>query len=64
MGDLKYGRTVHSLAILLSNFNVNLYFISPKGLKMRNRDKDFLRQRLAKYKEVTQFRTILKRTIF
>jgi len=26
MGDLKYGRTVHSLAILLSNFNVNTYF--------------------------------------
>jgi aspartate carbamoyltransferase catalytic subunit len=59
MGDLKYGRTVHSLAILLSNFNVSLYFVSPKELKMRNRDKDFLRQRQAKYKEVTQFRAIL-----
>jgi aspartate carbamoyltransferase catalytic subunit len=60
MGDLKYGRTVHSLAILLSNFNVSIYFISPKELKMRNRDKDYLRQREVRYKEVTQFRTILK----
>ena len=59
MGDLKYGRTVHSLAILLSNFNLNLYFISPKELKMRNRDRDFLRQKQVKYKEATQFKTIL-----
>ena len=59
MGDLKYGRTVHSLAILLSNFNVNVYFISPVELKMRNRDKDFLRQRQMNYKEITNFRKIL-----
>jgi len=59
MGDLKYGRTVHSLAILLSNFNINVYFISPVELKMRNRDKDFLRQRQMNYKEITNFRKIL-----
>jgi len=59
MGDLKYGRTVHSLAILLSNFNVNTYFISPVELKMRNRDKDSLRQRQMNYKEITNFRKIL-----
>ncbi|MCX6706693.1 MAG: aspartate carbamoyltransferase [Candidatus Woesearchaeota archaeon] len=33
-GDLKYGRTVHSLAIALSHFNCRLYFISPESLKM------------------------------
>ncbi|MHA1931355.1 MAG: aspartate carbamoyltransferase [Promethearchaeota archaeon] len=59
MGDLKYGRTVHSLAILLSNFKVNVYFISPIELKMRNRDKDFLRQQQMNYKEITNFRKIL-----
>lgn len=59
MGDLKYGRTVHSLSILLSNFDVNIYFISPKELRMRNRDKDFLRQRQVKYKELTKYRLIL-----
>ncbi|MFX1317118.1 MAG: aspartate carbamoyltransferase [Promethearchaeota archaeon] len=59
MGDLKYGRTVHSLSILLSNFDVNIYFISPKTLKMRNRDKDFLRQQQVKYKEIAKYRLIL-----
>ncbi|MGC8564822.1 MAG: aspartate carbamoyltransferase [Thermoplasmata archaeon] len=34
IGDLKYGRTVHSLAIALSNFGANLYLVSPKGLEM------------------------------
>lgn len=34
IGDLKYGRTVHSLADALSKFNCNLFFISPDALKM------------------------------
>jgi len=59
MGDLKFGRTVHSLSILLSNYDVNIYFISPKELTMRKRDKDFLRQRQAKYKEIEKYRDIL-----
>ncbi len=59
MGDLKFGRTVHSLSILLSNYDVNIYFISPKELMMRKRDKDFLRQRHAKYKEIEKYRDIL-----
>ncbi|MFX1494813.1 MAG: aspartate carbamoyltransferase [Promethearchaeota archaeon] len=59
MGDLKYGRTVHSLAILLSNYDVNIYFISPKVLMLRNRDKEILRQRHVKYKEVEKYREIL-----
>ena len=34
MGDLKYGRTVHSLAYALSYFDTKMYFISPKDLSM------------------------------
>lgn len=34
VGDLKYGRTVHSLAQALSLFNCQFYFISPKALAM------------------------------
>src|SRR4030042_4763125 len=34
LGDLKYGRTVHSLARLLSLYNVRLNYISPEILKM------------------------------
>ncbi|MHA1670339.1 MAG: aspartate carbamoyltransferase [Promethearchaeota archaeon] len=59
MGDLKYGRTVHSLTILLSNYDTNIYLISPNELMLRNRDKDFLQKRQVKYKEITQYRKIL-----
>jgi len=34
LGDLKYGRTVHSLSRLLSLYNVKLNFVSPDILKM------------------------------
>jgi aspartate carbamoyltransferase len=34
LGDLKYGRTVHSLARLLSLYNVKLNYVSPEILRM------------------------------
>jgi len=34
VGDLKYGRTVHSLAVALTHFNATQYYISPENLKM------------------------------
>ena len=34
VGDLKYGRTVHSLTNALENYDVDLCFISPQELKM------------------------------
>ena len=34
LGDLKYGRTVHSLARLLSLFNVKINYVSPDILRM------------------------------
>jgi aspartate carbamoyltransferase catalytic subunit len=34
VGDLKYGRTVHSLAQALSRFNPTFYFVAPEVLKM------------------------------
>ncbi|MEM2607581.1 MAG: aspartate carbamoyltransferase [Candidatus Bathyarchaeia archaeon] len=35
MGDLKYGRTVHSLANALSLYNVKLILVSPESLRIR-----------------------------
>jgi aspartate carbamoyltransferase catalytic subunit len=35
VGDLRYGRTVHSLAYALSLYNIELYLISPESLRMR-----------------------------
>jgi len=34
LGDLKYGRTVHSLAYALSLYGADLTFVSPKSLQM------------------------------
>jgi len=34
VGDLKFGRTVHSLVYVLSHYNVNLILVSPDKLKM------------------------------
>ena len=35
LGDLLYGRTVHSLIMALSNFDVKVYLISPEQLRIR-----------------------------
>ncbi len=42
VGDLKYGRTTHSLLVALSYFDVKLVFISPKELKMPQYYLDYL----------------------
>jgi aspartate carbamoyltransferase catalytic subunit len=36
VGDLRYGRTVHSLAYALSLYNIELYLVSPESLRMRH----------------------------
>ena len=43
VGDLKYGRTVHSLIQAMSHFSPTFYFVAPDELKMPNEYKDFLR---------------------
>src|SRR3989344_2400279 len=50
-GDLKFGRTVHSLALALSHFNVKLYFISPDSLKMPQEFLDEIKERGTNYIE-------------
>ena len=35
VGDLRYGRTVHSLAFALAMYNIELYLVSPQPLRMR-----------------------------
>ncbi len=35
LGDLRYGRTVHSLCIGLTNYDVKLFLISPELLRLR-----------------------------
>ena len=46
VGDLRYGRTVHSLAYALSQYKVKLYLISPELLKMRREVLEETRKRI------------------
>lgn len=49
-GDLRYGRTVHSLAYALSLYDVKLHLISPELLRMRREVLDTIRKEI----EVTE----------
>ncbi|MFH2094137.1 MAG: aspartate carbamoyltransferase [Bacteroidota bacterium] len=55
VGDLKYGRTVHSLLQAMSNFNPTFHFISPAQLKMPTEYKNFLDERNINYFEHHEF---------
>lgn len=55
VGDLKYGRTVHSLLTAMRHFNPNFRFISPEELKMPNEYKVFCRQQGIPFEESTVF---------
>ncbi len=52
-GDLKYGRTVHSLVAALSRYeNIKYMFISPKELKMPEEVLSILKEKNIEYQEV------------
>ena len=51
VGDLKYGRTVHSLMMAMAQFNPVLNFVSPPSLRMPQEYKDFLDEQGIKYYE-------------
>lgn len=57
-GDLKYGRTVHSLSMALANYNVNLYFISPSLLRMPDYNKKYLTDKGISFYEVESLQEI------
>ena len=59
IGDLKYGRTVHSLLMAMSNFNPTFYFISPDALKMPVEYKIYLKTRGINYFEYHDFADII-----
>lgn len=59
MGDLKYGRTVHSLIEALSLFDVELSLIAPKSLHLPNEFTDLLDQRKINYQYHDQFANCL-----
>lgn len=59
VGDLKYGRTVHSLLMAMSEFNTTYNFVSPPELKVPEEYKMFLQERQLSYHEHTDFTDII-----
>lgn len=55
VGDLKYGRTVHSLLMSLSSYNPTFHFIAPKELEMPQEYKTFCKRNGVKFIEQTDF---------
>lgn len=55
VGDLKYGRTVHSLIIGMSHFNPTFRFIAPEELKLPDSYKRFCDEHQIKYEESADF---------
>lgn len=55
VGDLKYGRTVHSLIMAMRHFNPTFHFIAPEELSMPEELKAYCREQGIKYEEQTEF---------
>ena len=55
VGDLKYGRTVHSLLMAMRHFNPLFHFIAPKELAMPNEYKLYCKEHGIRYVEHTNF---------
>ncbi len=53
VGDLKYGRTVHSLTIALSQFNCTFHLISPEELKLPSSVKQHIKDHKLDYFQYT-----------
>jgi aspartate carbamoyltransferase catalytic subunit len=61
VGDLKYGRTVHSLMMAMSRWNATFNFISPEELKMPEEFKLYLDNMGLKYYEHLDFTDIISK---
>lgn len=55
VGDLKYGRTVHSLIMAMRHFHPTFHFIAPDELKMPEIYKDYCHEHNIKYIEHSDF---------
>ncbi len=55
VGDLKYGRTVHSLITAMRHFNPTFHFVAPKELAMPNEYKLYCKEHNINFQEHTAF---------
>jgi len=62
VGDLKFGRTVHSLAILLSLFSVKFIYVAPDFLQMPSEIYEEVKKRGREQRKVRDLREVLSET--
>ncbi|MBO5956543.1 MAG: aspartate carbamoyltransferase [Bacteroidales bacterium] len=59
VGDLKYGRTVHSLVQAMCNFNAKFNFVSPVELKMPSTVIQYIKNAGLEYHEYTSLEEVI-----
>ena len=59
VGDLKYGRTVHSLTQALCNFNCTFHLVSPVELKLPSYVKQTIKDRKLEYHQYTELADVI-----
>jgi aspartate carbamoyltransferase catalytic subunit len=58
VGDLRYGRTVHSLAYALAPYRIELYLVSPESLRMRREVLETIQGKIAVFEDSSLERII------
>lgn len=59
IGDLKYGRTVHSLVIALTNYNTTFHLVSPVELKLPSAVKRYIKEKKLEYHQYTELEEVI-----
>jgi len=59
VGDLKYGRTVHSLTIALTQFNCTFHLVSPQELKLPSYVKQHIKDKKLDYFQYTDMQDVI-----
>ena len=59
MGDLKYGRTVHSLVMAFCNYNTTFHLVSPLELKLPSSVKMHIKEKNLAYYQYTDILEVI-----
>jgi aspartate carbamoyltransferase catalytic subunit len=61
VGDLKYGRTVHSLVQALCQFNTTFHLVSPEELKLPSSVKRHIKENNLEYHQYTELNDVIEK---
>ena len=61
VGDLKYGRTVHSLVQALTNYKTTFHLVSPEELKLPSSVKQFIKDKNLEYHQYTELEDVISK---